>query len=438
MLGWSAISALFSYEPAVSIDKLRGVSVLLIFFYVLNVVKNARTVHLLAFVLIGSCMLTVAWTPVKKLIGRGVEVHGVEADGPLGRAGVMDGDTLLRVDGRKVARPEEIVSAMETNRSVRIEVYRADATFAVELPGNQTRASGTPQSFLGYEKWQRSSNFRAAGFYGHYTTYAEVLQLIGALAFALLVAAYMSGARRSILAGLAICVAGIALALLMTVTRGSQLSFIISSGVIVLLGASRKMLLLAAAVAIPLVLMGLFVLQQQRQVGFFDQKDGSIQYRQMMWRDGIRLWSESPRHVIVGVGMDSIKEHWLEWGFYDKGHQPMGHFHSTPVQLLVERGLPALLLWVAIILLFGYSVIKALPEVGRDWRSRGILLGCLGGAVVGFFVGGLVHWNLGDTEVAMVFYILMGVSMRLAITRPENILIADSPLLSNSGNPVSS
>ena len=37
------------------------------------------------------------------------------------------------------------------------------------------------------------------------------------------------------------------------------------------------------------------------------------------------------------------------------------------------------------------------------------------GAVAGFFASGLVHYNLGDTEVAMVLYTLMGLSMRLAI-----------------------
>jgi hypothetical protein len=435
---WSAVSAFASHEPAVSIDKLRAVAVLLVFFYVLNIVRNARSVHLIAFALIGSCMISVAWTPLQKLIGRGVEVHGVDHEGPLGRRSVRDGDTLLQVDGRKVGSPDGVISAMGGKRSVRVLVYRTDAPFTIELAGNETWASGTPESFLGFSTWKRSSNFRAAGFYGHYTTYAEVLQLIGALAFGLLVAAYMGGARRSFVVALAICVVGIAFALLLTVTRGSQLSFIIAGGVIVLLGASRKMVLIALLTAVPLGLIGLYVLQTQRQVGFFDQKDGSIQYRQMMWRDGVRLWGESPRHVVFGVGMESIKKHWPEWGMYDKGHQPMGHFHSTPVQLLVERGLPALLLWLAVIGLFDYSLWRALRRAGDDWRTRGILLGCLGGAVVGFTVGGLVHWNLGDTEVAMVLYTIMGISMRLAIAKPDDVLVADSPLLARANGSVSS
>ena len=51
---------------------------------------------------------------------------------------------------------------------------------------------------------------------------------------------------------------------------------------------------------------------------------------------------------------------------------------------------------------------------GSDlWVGRGILLGCLGGTV-GFFTSGLVHYNLGDQEVAMMFFLLMGLGVRTA------------------------
>ena len=178
------------------------------------------------------------------------------------------------------------------------------------------------------------------------------------------------------------------------------------------LGASRKWIITGFAVGLPLVLIGLFILQQSREVGFFDRQDLSTQYRQMMWNDGIRLWSETPRHLMVGVGMDSIQKHWQERGLFDKGWQPMGHFHSTPIQLLAERGLPALLLWLSIPGIYGLKLFRYLRTVAGEetsdaWISRGIVLGCLGG-MIGFFTSGLVHYNLGDQEVAMVFFILMG------------------------------
>jgi len=201
-----------------------------------------------------------------------------------------------------------------------------------------------------------------------------------------------------------------------------------------LLGASRRFMLVAAVLAVPVVAGGLFYLQQQRQVGFVDSKDGSIQWRQMMWRDGLRLLQESPRHLLVGVGMDSIKTRWAEWGFFDKGWQPMGHFHSTPVQLAVERGIPALLIWLSVVGLYARTLWLGLKRslVGGDWRSRGILLGCMG-ALIGFFTSGLVHNNLGDQEVAMVFYVLMAFGVKLSeLPSPNDLLIANAAILQPS------
>jgi len=136
----------------------------------------------------------------------------------------------------------------------------------------------------------------------------------------------------------------------------------------------------------------------------------------------------------VGVGMDSIKTNWQDWGLFDKGWQPMGHFHSTPVQLAVERGIPALLIWLIVLALCGRTLWRGfrIAAGSSDWRSRGILLGCIG-SLVGFFVSGLVHYNLGDQEVAMVFFILMALGAKLAeMPKPDDILITDSPLLQPS------
>jgi hypothetical protein len=51
-------------------------------------------------------------------------------------------------------------------------------------------------------------------------------------------------------------------------------------------------------------------------------------------------------------------------------------------------------------------------EFSRDWKTLGVLLGCFGG-LIGFFTSGLVHYNLGDAEVAMVFFLLMGIGFRI-------------------------
>ncbi|HEY9282664.1 MAG TPA: O-antigen ligase family protein, partial [Pyrinomonadaceae bacterium] len=266
--------------------------------------------------------------------------------------------------------------------------------------------------------WERGRDERAVGFYGHYTTYAEVLQLVGSLAFGLLVAL---GRPRSLAGvGLALASAGMGFALLLTVTRASWLSFLISCFVIVLAGAaSRRAVLAALVVAAVVVPAGLYVLRQKRQVGFFDRRDGSVSWRESTYRDGWRVLTSSPRHLLVGTGMDSLKRRWPEWGMFEGGRLPWGHLHSTPLQIAFERGVPALLAWLVWLALYARLLWReSRPRQPSEWVERGLSLGALGGAV-GFFTSGLVHYNLGDSEVVMIFYFIMGLALALWATRAE-------------------
>lgn len=428
--GWTAVSAIFSYEPAISIDKLRAPSVLLIFILAVNLIRNRRAAYFLAFSLLGSCMVVVAWTPVQKLIGRGVELRQMSVNSPLVPLGVKDNDVIVRVDRKRVNSPAEVIASFDGKDSVELEMNRLDGVYRIRVERQALLDGTTGEARLGLGSWKRGRGFRAAGFYGHFTTFAEMLQLVGALAFGLLIAAFMASVPVRETAAMAVCVGGIGFALLLSVTRASQLAFVLSSMTTVMLGASRKVILICAALAVPVSALGLYYLQNQRQVGFFDAKDGSIMWRQMMWRDGFRLLTEKPRHLIVGVGMESIKKHWLEWGFFDKGHQPMGHFHSTPLQLAVERGIPALIIWLIILGIYARTLWHGLRRHrGNDWRTTGIILGCAGG-LTGFFASGIVHYNLGDNEIAMTFYLLMALGVSLSLMpAAEDVLKQDSPLL---------
>ena len=269
----------------------------------------------------------------------------------------------------------------------------------------------TPLTRLGVGGWSRGRDWRASGFYGHYVTYAEVLQLITSLAFGLFISLPQKSGRRG--AWLLLALAGLCVALLLTVTRASWLASLLSALVIVGVGMSRRALLVVLACALPLILAGLFVLQQQRNVGFFDRKDQSITWRETVWREGLHLLVSKPRHLLVGVGMNSIIRHWREWGLFDGGRIPLGHMHSTPLQLALERGVPALLAWLMLMFIYGRMLYR-LARSGsiEGWIERGIILGALGG-LIGFLSSGMVHYNWGDSEVVMVFYVVMGLSLFL-------------------------
>jgi O-antigen ligase len=449
---WSAITSLTSYAPDISINKMRGVAVFLIFYFVLYNIRNRRAAHFLAVALIVSCMVNVLWTPVQRLIGRGVEIHGLAPDGPLAKAFLWEGDALLEANGKKVYEPGDLLLAVEANDVTKIKFYRPDFEFVVDVKRSDLLDGPDAMSQLGFSSWKKSRNWRSTGFYGHYTTYAEVLQLIVSLVCGLFIAFVSTwllerknGAPKQrkgvfrqsrkaandedlnsprlpffrspplpIASLLLFCLAAMSLALLLTVTRASQLAFIISAAVMVVVGLGRKWLLAAAGIGLPIVIIGLLFLQQSRQVGFFDTKDDSIKWRQTVWHEGFDLWTKDPRNFVLGVGMDSIKRYAPEWHMFDDGRLNQGHFHSTPLNLVVERGLPALLIWLAVLGIYARTLWLGLdPKSGiQDPLSRGILLGCLGGTI-GFFISGLVHYNLGDQEVAMVFFVLMGFAVAI-------------------------
>jgi O-antigen ligase len=453
---WSVISAVFSYAPDISIDKLRNVSLFIIFFFAISNLRTIRAVRFIAFALIFSCMINVIWTPIVRLIGRGVEIQNVKETSPLYKSRLRSGDTILKANDRKVTKPEDILAEFEINEIVRINFYRPDFYVTKEVRKSDLLAGDNASEKLGFDGWKVSRNWRSTGFYGHYATYAEVLQLIASLALGLFIAIFgkspepevrspKSGrdssefgvqssefgrkmgegrqgeedslySKLSTLASpflLFFCIALIALSLLLTVTRASQLAFLISAFSIVLLGASRKLVLILVAIVIPVGIGGLIFLQQARNVGFLDSKDSSTTWRQTVYREGFDLWTDNPRHFLIGVGMDSIKRYKEEWGLFDNGKLPSGHFHSTPLQLVVERGLPALLFWLWIIGVYLLKMFKFLrAREFKDRIEKGIVLGAFGGAI-GFFVSGLVHYNLGDGEVAMVFYLIMALAMTL-------------------------
>lgn len=407
----TGVSSFLSYEPAVSIGKLRAASLFTIIYLFAENVSSRRIARLLAVTLVCSCMFSVFYTAGERLIGRGVKVFGVAAESPLYKAGVRDGDTLLTADGRKLWAPQDLINVLSESGSEpsAIAGYRHELLPIFKVPRGSLGSGVTELEQLGIQGWSRGRDWRASGLYGQFVTYAEVLQLIIALTLGLFVSLPVKRSWRGIL--LLLALAGFGFALLLTVTRASWLGCLVSSLIIFALTVSRRTLLIAGVIAIPLILGGLFVLQQKRNVGFLDSKDDSTTWRTVVWREGSKLLVSKPRHLLVGIGMDSIKRRWRQWGMFDGGRIPWGHMHSNVLQIALERGLPTLVLWLAFLGIYARTLWRSVrSRTKRHWVEHGILVGALGG-LVGFFCSGLVHYNWGDSEVIMVFYAIMGLSL---------------------------
>ncbi len=406
------ITSLTSYAPDISVGKLPAVGLFTIFYITSQGVKSRRVLRLLALALVASCMVNVLFVAGERIIGRGIKIQGLKVESPLAAADIRDGDTLLSVDGRKLREPEELVAALsnsELNGPAVVKIYRFEWIGDVKVARRGLLQGATPAERLGIQSWTRGREWRASGFYGHYVTYADVLQLIGSLAFGLFVALKRKRTRAGAL--LLIAVAGISFALILTVTRAAWLGFLCSTLLIVLLGASRRAVIILLICALPIALAGLLLLKQKRNVGFFDRQDQSTTWRETVWTEGVHLLLSKPRHLLVGVGMDSIKRYGCDWGLFDNCRQPAGHFHSNFLQFAIERGLPALFIWLTLMAVYARMLWRLVrsEDVG-GWIERGVALGALGG-LLGFLLIGIVHYNWGDSEVVDLLYFIMGLSV---------------------------
>jgi hypothetical protein len=419
----TAISSFLSYAPSVSIGKLRAASLFLIVYLFAENIRSAKILRLLTILLIAACLVNVLFTFGQFAIGRGVKVSGVAANSPLSEARlltrqvnqkipIVDGDTIEMLDGIPLRNPDDLVKALDESAdkpAAKIGVYRYEWVATLDVPRGHLLPGATTEERLGIQRWSYGRDRRATGFYNHWTTYAESLQRIGSRALGRVVALPRKRSTIGLVVGLA--VVSICGALLLSVTRASWLSFLLSALLIASLGLSRRALLVIGICLVPLILAGLFVLQQKRNVGFFDKKDDSIAWRQKIWREGFNLLISNPRHLAIGVGMDSIKSHWREWGLFENGKLPMGHMHSDYLQIALERGFPALLVWLILLGTYAVTLWRTRRRVANDdWIEKGIVLGALGG-LLGFMTSGVVHYNWGDSEVVMLLYLMMGLSL---------------------------
>jgi hypothetical protein len=358
-------------------------------------------------------------------MGKGIKVHGVRPDSVLSQAvfhtrtvrqptPIVDGDTIWEVDGQRISDPDQLAAALAASPNAApaiVKIYRVEWTPSLEVPRGNLIAGNTALEQLGIGAWTRGRDWRATGFFGHWVTYAEVLQLIASLALGL----FLVVPTKKSVAGIFLLVSLvlILLSLGLTVTRASWIGFAVSATLLLALSVPRQTLIAAVIAGVLLVFAGVFVLQQKRGIGFFDRSDQSTSWRETVWREGFDLLVSKPRHLLIGVGMDSIKGHWREWGLFDNGRLPIGHMHSNLLQIAVERGVPALILWLVLLGLYARMVWKlARTKVGdgEQWIARGIGLGALGG-LLGFFISGIVHYNWGDSEVVTVLYFTMGLSL---------------------------
>jgi hypothetical protein len=278
----------------------------------------------------------------------------------------------------------------------------------VERPGMVLTLSHQQQtSPSGITGSERNHRFRASGLTRHYPTFAELMQMIALLALGLALAHLRNHGANKYFRVAMLAAALLTMGLVFTAMRTVIVAFVIGASLIAwrsLRGVYKLVLTFALFFVLA---FGAVVVWQTRDRNSLLLGDPSSSLRMQVARVGL---SRIPIHPIFGHGMDAMKVHWNEWGFPGKD---MLHLHSTPLQLAFDRGLPMLVLWLWLMILFWLTLSRAQKRAAdlSDTNAYGILLGTLG-ALTAFLVSSLVNYNYGDAEVAMLFWSLMGVNCR--------------------------
>jgi O-antigen ligase len=325
---------------------------------------------------------------------------------------VEQGDAVWRVDSRRVssiADINEIIrnAAPQKRLSISVIAHGEHAEWPGFVVTDQMKTQSSPSGLSGAGQLHR---FRASGWTRHYEYFAEILQLLAQLSLGLALAHFHNhGANRRF--KLALIAGGVlAFGIAFTAMRTVMVAFAIGGGVIVWRAAkgTAARFLVAAAIIFALG-FGAVVVWQTRATNALSLQDDSSSLRVRVARAGL---SRLLVHPVFGHGMDAMKEHWSQWGFPGN---VMIHLHSTPLQLAFDRGLPALVFWLWIMIAFWRLVTRAEKATrdSGDTNRHGALLGATG-ALAGFFASSFVNYNFGAGIVALVFWWLMGTVVVLA------------------------
>jgi putative inorganic carbon (hco3(-)) transporter len=167
--------------------------------------------------------------------------------------------------------------------------------------------------------------------------------------------------------------------------------------------------------ALPLILLLAFAFApsatRERLTSIFSPhgETDSNRHRLVTFSTGLRMIEA---HPLVGIGPEQIGRQFdryvpsnikrpLPVGYY-------GHLHDIYLQYAAERGLPAL---VFILWAIGLAVWDWGREILREGKGRSLRLFVLHAAIavtIAVLVGGFLEYNLGDSEVLMMFLSVVG------------------------------
>jgi O-antigen ligase len=198
----------------------------------------------------------------------------------------------------------------------------------------------------------------------------------------------------------------VAAAILLGFTRSIWLAC--GAAALYLVGFWRRLLVLALPV---LLAAGIFLAPgavRSRAVSMFkpQREIDSNQHRIVCWRTG---WQMIKAHPWFGLGPERVGAHFDRYVPADVS-RPLprgwyGHLHNIYIHYAAERGVPAMLMlvWLLVKILYDFlSAVRRLPPGPGD--AKFLLHGAIAVALA-IMIAGIFELNLGDSEVLTMFLV---------------------------------
>jgi O-antigen ligase len=232
---------------------------------------------------------------------------------------------------------------------------------------------------------------RPQGTLGHYMTYSGLLMLVIAVALARVL--FGRGERT----WAALVIPALAVAVALTFTRSAWVGVFVAAAVLFSLKDFRLFAVIPIVAAVFVALAPGQI--TQRFVSMFDLKDPTNRDRVAMLHVGERMIRARP---VLGVGPNMVQRVYAEYRGPDAVEKINPHLHNVPLQIAAERGLPALAIW----LWFVVALVRDLWTRFRRGENAFLAASALA-CVTALLTAGLFEYNFGDSEVLMLFLILI-------------------------------
>ena len=231
---------------------------------------------------------------------------------------------------------------------------------------------------------------RPQGTLGHYMTYSGLLMIVIALA----VARVLFG--RSDRTWAAMVLPALAVAVALTFSRNTAVGVCVAAALLFALKDFRLFAVLPVIAAIFIALAPGQI--AKRYASMFNMNDPTVRDRVAMLHVGQRMVAA---HPLTGVGPNMVQRRYAEYRGPDAVKPVNPHLHNNPLQIAAERGLPALLVWL-------WFILAVIRDLWRRFSSGQRELAAAALATVGaVLAAGLFEYNFGDSEVLMLFLIVV-------------------------------